>query len=91
MKVVNVNLSKKEKLFIYFFIYLVVSWPTLGHYLGGSLTPPLLISAFHLISTQGHQEPQSEVRNLSLAECIVGTEPSIERSDVVFSDIWVPT
>ena len=47
---------------------LVAPWPTLGHYWGGSLYHPILITAFLRFQLEGHQEPCNKVRSLSLAK-----------------------
>ena len=52
---------------------LAVLRPTLSHHRGASLTHPMLISFLH-IRLEGHQEPRSEFRSLSLAERLVGFE-----------------
>ena len=49
--------------YIYIYIYYI---PILGHYLGGSLTHPMLITAFLYIQPEGHPKPHSEVGSLSL-------------------------
>ena len=41
---------------------------TFGHCRGGSLTHPMLITAFLHVQPKGHQEPRSEVGSLSLAK-----------------------
>ena len=52
----------------FFNCYLAAPRLTLGHYLGGSLTYPMLITKFLHIRTEGHQEPRSEVGSLSPIE-----------------------
>ena len=48
--------------------------PTLGHYQGGSLIHPMLITCILHIRPEGHQEPHNEVGSLSPAEHLVGFE-----------------
>ena len=55
--------------------YLAGPRATLGHYRGGSLTHPMLITAFLHIRPKDHREPRSEVGSLNLAERLVGFEP----------------
>ena len=52
----------------FFNCYLAAPRPTLGHYLGGSLTYPMLITTFLHIRPDGHQEPRSDVASLSPIE-----------------------
>ena len=54
--------------------FLAALRPTLRHYQGGSLTLPILITAFAHILPEGHREPRSEVGSLSPTECLVGLE-----------------
>ena len=62
--------------FILFFFdcYLAALQPTYGHYLGGSLTHLMLITAFLHILPEGHWEPRDEVGSLSMAKRLVGFE-----------------
>ena len=62
--------------YIYIFLncYLAVRRPTLGHSQGGSLTNPMLITAFVQVRTKGHWEPHNEVGSLTPAECLAGFE-----------------
>ena len=60
---------------IFFNYYLAAPRPTSGHYLGDSLTNPMLIAAFLHVRPEGHREPRSEVGSLSPAERLVGFEP----------------
>ena len=48
--------------------YLAAPRQTLGHYLGGSLTHPMLTTAFLHIQPEGHREPQDEAGSLSPVE-----------------------
>ena len=59
--------------------YLAVPPPALGHYWGGNLTHPMLITCVLHIWPEDHWEPRSEVGSLSLAECLVGFEPGTFR------------
>ena len=62
-----------------FYCYLAAPRPTLGHYQGGSLSHPMLITCVLHIRPEGHQEPRNEVGSLTLAECLVGFEPGTFR------------
>ena len=62
-------------LYIYVNRYLAAPRPTLGHYRGGSLTHPMLITCVLHIRPEGHREPRNEVGSLSPAERLVGFEP----------------
>ena len=64
---------------IFFYCYLAVPLPTLGHSQGNSLTNPMLITAFVQVRTEGHQKPRNEVGSLNLAECLAGFEPGTFR------------
>ena len=55
--------------------YLVVTRPMLGHSQKGSLTNPMLITAFEQVRPEGHREPRSEAGYLTPAERLVGFEP----------------
>ena len=59
--------------------YLASPWPTLGHYRGGSLTGPMLITCVIHIRPEGHREPRNEIRSLSPAKCLVEFEPGTFR------------
>ena len=59
---------------IFFNCYLPDPQPILGRYPRGSLTHPMLITAFYLVRPEGHQEPRSEVGSASSAECLVDFE-----------------
>ena len=62
-------------LYIYIFnCYLAAPRPTLGHYRGGSLTQPMLITCVLHIRPEGHREVNNEVGSLRLAQCLVGFE-----------------
>ena len=50
-------------MFIMFNCYLAAPWPTLGHCQGGSLTNPILITAF-----ESYSAPCSKVGSQDLAE-----------------------
>ena len=63
----------------FFYCYLAVPLPTLGHSQGNSLTNPMLITAFVQVQTEGHQKPRNEVGSLNLAECLAGFEPGTFR------------
>ena len=65
--------------FLFFYCYLATPRPTLGHYRGGSLTHPMLITCALHILPDGHREPRSEVGSLSPAKCLVGFEPETFR------------
>ena len=56
----------------FFNCYFVAPQPTLGHYQGGSLTHPMLITCILHILPEGHQELHGKVGSLSLAEHLVG-------------------
>ena len=58
----------------FFNCYLAAPRPTLGHYRGGSLTPPMLITCVLHIRPEGHREPRRKVGCLSLAERLGGFE-----------------
>ena len=58
---------------LFFNFYLVAPRPTLGYYRGGSLTHPMLITAFLQFRLKGHREPCNEVRSLGTAKRLVGT------------------
>ena len=58
---------------------MVAPQSTLGHYRGGSLTHPMLITCVLHIWPEGHREPRNEVGSLSPAEHIVGFEPGTFR------------
>ena len=76
----NFNILKTAYNLLFFFnCYLAAPWPTSGHYLGDSLTHPMLITAFLHIRPEGHREPHSEVGSLSLAEHLAGFEPGTFR------------
>ena len=60
---------------LFFNCYLAAPRPTLGHYRGGSLTQPMLITAFLLFWTEDHREPRNEVGSLRPAESPVGFKP----------------
>ena len=67
-----------SKIGVYFInCYLAAPRPTFGHYLGGSLTHPMLITAFllYIFDPEGHRKPCSEVGSMSPAERLVGFEP----------------
>ena len=67
-------------LFVFFLnCYLAAPPPTLGHYRGGSLTHPMLITCVLHIQPKGHQEPCNEVGSLSSAEHLVGFKPGTFR------------
>ena len=53
--------------------------PALGHYRGGSLTHPMLVTCVLHIRSEGHREPRNEVGSLSPAERLVGFEPGTIR------------
>ena len=55
--------------------YLAAPRSTLGHYRGGSLTHPTLITCILHIRPEGHREPRSEVGSLSPAERLVLPKP----------------
>ena len=59
----------------YFLLTAIWPRPTLGHYQGGNLTDPMLITYVLHIQPEGHQEPCNEVGSLSSAERLVGFEP----------------
>ena len=62
-------------IYIYIFnCYLAAPRPTLGHYRGGSLTQPMLITCVLHIRPEGHREVNNEVGSLRLAQCLVGFE-----------------
>ena len=64
---------------IFFFnCYLTAPLPTLGHYRGGSLTHPMLISLLHF-RPEDHQEPHNDVGSLSPTDCLLGFEPGTFR------------
>ena len=72
--------SRSRGFFSFFFnCYLAAPRPTLGHYRGGSLTHPMLITCVLHIQPEGHQEDRSEVGSLRSAECLVGFEPGTFR------------
>ena len=54
--------------------YLAVPKPTLGHYWGGSVTHPMLITELLHVRPKSHREPHNEVGSLSLAERLLGFE-----------------
>ena len=58
----------------FFNCYLAAPRSTLGHYGGGSLTHPMLITAFLHIWPERHRELRNEVGFLSPAERLVGLE-----------------
>ena len=60
--------------FFFFNCYLAAPQPALGHYRGGSLTHPMLITCVLHIKPEGHWEPCSEVASLSPAKRLVGFE-----------------
>ena len=66
-------------LYIFFYCYLAVPQPTLGHSQGDSLTNPMLITTSVLIRPEGHWEPRNEVGSLSPAERLAGFEPGTFR------------
>ena len=47
----------------------------LGHYRGGSLTHPMLITCVLHARPESHREPRNEVGSLNPAEHLVGFEP----------------
>lgn len=49
-------------------------WPTLGHHRRGSITHPILISAFLQFSSKGHWKTGKEVGSLRPAVYIEGFE-----------------
>ena len=59
---------------IIFNCYLAAPRPTLGYYRGGSLTHPMLITAFLHIRPEGHRKPCNEFGSLSPADRLVGFE-----------------
>ena len=59
---------------IIFNCYLAAPRPTLDYYRGGSLTHPMLITAFLHIRPEGHREPCNEFGSLSPADRLVGFE-----------------
>ena len=62
--------------FLDFFIhYLDAPQPTLGHYLGDSLTHLIIITAFDRFWPKGHQKSCNKVGFLSLTKHLVGFEP----------------
>ena len=63
----------------FFNCYLAAPRPTLGHYRGGSLTHPMLITCVLHIRPEGYWDPRSEVGSLSTAEHLVGFEPETFR------------
>ena len=63
----------------FFNCYLAAPQPTLGHYQGGSLTHPMLITCILHIWPEGQQESHSEVGSLSPSEHLVGFEPGTLR------------
>ena len=71
------NSYSRSRGFFYFFFncYLAAPRPTLGHYRGGSLTHPMLITCVLHIRPEGYQEPRNEVGSLSRADRLVGFEP----------------
>ena len=66
-------------LFFFFNCYLAAPRPTLGHYRGGSLTHPILITSVLNIRPEVHRELLSGVGSLSPAERLVGFEPETFR------------
>ena len=54
---------------------MAVTRPTLGYSRGGSLTYPILITAFVQFRHEGHWDSHNEVGSLRLAERLVGFEP----------------
>ena len=64
---------------IFFNYYLAAPLPALGHYWGGSLTHPMLVTYIFYIWPEEHGEPRSEVGSLSLAERLEGFEPGTFR------------
>ena len=56
----------------FFKLLLAVPWPTLGHSQGGTLTNPMLITAFVQVQPEGHQEPRNEVGSLGPVEHLAG-------------------
>ena len=63
----------------FFNCYLAAPQPTLGHYQGGSLTHPMLITCILHIWPEGQRESHSEVGSLSPSEHLVGFEPGTLR------------
>ena len=63
----------------FFNCYLAVPRPTLGHSQGGSLTNPMLITAFVQVRPKSHWEPHNEVGSLTPAKCLAGFEPGTFR------------
>ena len=66
-------------IFFVFNCYLAAPQPTLGHYRGGSLTHPMLITCVLHIWPEGHREPRNKVGSLSPVERLVGFEPGTFR------------
>ena len=58
----------------FFNCYLAAPRPTLGHYRGGSLTHPMLITCVLHIQPKGHRQPRNEVGSLSSGKHLVGFE-----------------
>ena len=65
---VELEILTGNDLIFFFNCYLAAPRPTLDHYRGGSLTHPMLITAFLPIRPEGHREPHNEVGCLSPAE-----------------------
>ena len=55
--------------------FLAAPWPTLCRYWGGSLTHPMLVTAFSHIWSEVHKEPRNKVGSQRLGECLVWFEP----------------
>ena len=73
------NTITNDLIYLFFNYYLAAPRPTLGHYLGGSLTYPMLIPCVLHIRPGGHLEPRTEVVSLSLAERLVEFKPGTFR------------
>ena len=68
----RVHLVVDLMLDFFFNCYLAAPRLTLGHYRGGNLTHPMLITCALHILPEGHWEPCNEVGSLSPAEGLVG-------------------
>ena len=58
--------------FLYFYYYLALPRPTLGHYRGDSLTHPMLITEFYNFGPKFTRSTRKGVGSLCPAESLVG-------------------
>ena len=72
---VNMRTNSVRFFFVFFYCYLPVPRPTLGHSRGDSLSNAMLVTMLEQFLPKGNKEPRNEAGSVSQAKHLVEFEP----------------